>query len=162
MGRRSTRLHRSCLFVGLLLIGASALGRTHTVLEPGSVLNAAEQAKKTTLDPVYTLEQARRGQAAYRKACGPCHQDNLDGGEEGAPPLAGPLFFAQWRGRTVGEIFRFMSGSMPKNAAPLPAGDYVDILSFLLWFNDMPDGHSPLPGAAEQLDQIVITNKRDN
>ncbi len=73
------------------------------------VLQAQALAEtRSVWDGVYTEEQAKRGEAVYRKECATCHGDILTGGES-APPLTGGAFQANWNGLTLGDLFDRMS-----------------------------------------------------
>ena len=49
---------------------------------------AAPQESATVWDGVFTDEQARRGETAYRQECSNCHGPELEGGDM-TPPLIG-------------------------------------------------------------------------
>ena len=63
----------------------------------GAFLGAvAFAAPRTTLDGVFTQEQADRGGEAYRRSCARCHQEDLNG-TGGAPALRTTTFTENWR-----------------------------------------------------------------
>ncbi len=57
----------------------------------------------SVLDGVFTLEQARRGQALYPGTCPRCHRADLMGDGFETPALASTEFTRRWSGRTVAE-----------------------------------------------------------
>src|SRR5438094_834307 len=60
----------------------------------------------------FTAAQAEAGKAAYESACSSCHMQNL-GGSGDASPLTGTPFMANWGGRSAGQLYSFISTSMP-------------------------------------------------
>src|SRR6266700_2855733 len=60
----------------------------------------------------FTAAQADAGRVAYETACASCHMQNL-GGSGDASALAGTPFMASWSGRTAGQLYSFISTSMP-------------------------------------------------
>ena len=73
------------------------------------------RAYHSVWEGVYTEKQAQRGEALYHEVCSSCHGDKLTGKEsENAPALTGEKFETEWKGRTVGDLFRKI---LRKNAA---------------------------------------------
>jgi S-disulfanyl-L-cysteine oxidoreductase SoxD len=117
-------------------------------------------AGQSVLDGVYTVEQAKRGEAAYAKECASCHLDDLSGTDRG-PPLAGDTFLSAWTDRSVGALFDRTHKTMPQDRpGTLPAGMTRDIVAFLLRANDYPAGAAELPADVAVLDVIRITRKK--
>jgi mono/diheme cytochrome c family protein len=117
------------------------------------------QGQLTIWDSVFTEAQAARGQRSYRRACGQCHSDDLSGGGDGEPALAGVIFLAQWRNRRMADLFEVISETMPYSApGRLQREEYVDIVSYLLRANGAPAGPVELSHDREQLKQILITD----
>lgn len=115
------------------------------------------QPQKTVWDGVFTKEQAARGLQYYRRSCGHCHADDLSGGGDGEPALAGTIFLAQWHKRSVGELFSLISETMPYSApGRLPGQEYVDILSYILAVNGAPEGNGELSFTRKSLDAILM------
>jgi mono/diheme cytochrome c family protein len=114
----------------------------------------AQVASRSVWDGVYTDEQAKRGESAYRTACAKCHGDTLTGGEA-APPLTGGEFLANWNGLTVGDLFERIRVSMPADRpGALTSAQNADILSYMLTVNQFPAGKRELERQAEILKQI--------
>jgi mono/diheme cytochrome c family protein len=111
-------------------------------------------ATSTTLDSVYSPEQAGRGKEAYSMYCRSCHIPASH---------TGPVFKQWWAGRRVSELFEYVSTRMPKNEpASLAPEDYADVVAYLLKMNAMPAGKSELeadPTALKQI-RIVTPTKR--
>jgi cytochrome c len=80
-----------------------------------SSIAAAQDAKRTMWDGVFTDAQAVRGQNAYKASCAPCHKADLLG-DTGAPALAGPDFFSRWNGSSADDLVKTIRASMPQDA----------------------------------------------
>jgi cytochrome c5 len=120
---------------------------------------STQHGQKTVWDGVFTEEQAARGRQHYRRFCGHCHSDDLSGGGDGEPALAGAIFMAQWRERSVAELFAVISETMPYSApGSLRGQEYVDIVSYLLRANGVPTGQIELSYDREKLKQILVTD----
>jgi polyvinyl alcohol dehydrogenase (cytochrome) len=104
-------------------------------------VNARTVAGRSTRDGVYRADQAEAGKALYAKSCAEgCHGLNLAGGGP-TPSLAGADFLARWSGLSVGELYKRVRTTMPKNA-PGSLGDdaYLKVLAYLLSANGFPAG----------------------
>lgn len=120
------------------------------------LVSAAPQAAqgKSVNDGVFTDEQVKRGEAAYKKDCVSCHGDGLDG-DGFAPALSGSEFMSNWNGTTVGDLYDRIRISMPpSNPASVPAQSKADIIAFVLHHNKYPTGKTEL--AADGLKDIKI------
>ncbi len=117
-------------------------------------VNAQAVAGRTTRDGVYGAAQAEAGKALYAKSCAEgCHGTNLAGGGP-TPSLAGADFLARWSGLSVGELYKRVRTTMPKNA-PGSLGDaaYMEIVAYLLSANGFPAGAGDIAG----MDEAAIT-----
>src|SRR5438309_665789 len=92
---------------------------------------------KTVLDGVYSDAQVTRGEASYTATCSACHGKALEG--VSAPQLTGNRFIERWREGTLDGIYNFIRERMPlgrpPNAKPIPDGEYLDILTYILKVN---------------------------
>ncbi len=123
----------------------------------GSAVRLA--AGQSVFDGVFTVEQAKRGEAAYAKECASCHLEDLSGTDRG-PSLAGDTFLNAWADRSVGALFDRTDKTMPQDRpGTLPAGMTRDIVAFLLRANDYPVGAAELPADVAVLNSIRITRK---
>jgi mono/diheme cytochrome c family protein len=93
--------------------------------------------------PVFTIEQATAGKAAYAKSCSSCHLPDLSGNAE-IPALAGKPFKEAWGARTTKELLDYMSAAMPYGGPSLPADTYLSILAYVLQSNGAAAGAQPL------------------
>ena len=135
------------------MIGAAA-----ALLVAASVFSANVEAQdtKTTLDGVFTAEQAERGAERYQQECAQCHLDDLLG-DGIAPSLIGAPFHFRWSELSVGDMLVAIRTTMPQGApASLSPRAYVDIVSFILEANDFPTGDMELPTDQDVLESIII------
>ena len=130
------------------------------------------QQKRTTADGVYVVDQAKRGQAQYRKRCVLCHLDGGQGregepeivgqslereGDAEAPAVAGDAFLKKWNGHSARELYDRLASTMPVGGAgSLTPEEYADVLAFLFELNKLPAGQQALPAVRDQLDLITI------
>src|SRR5262245_60340271 len=75
---------------------------------------AAPSALRSVWDGVYSEEQAKRGGSLYYGICAACHGEKLKGNES-TPALTGSDFAADWEGQTLGDLFKKIRRTMPKN-----------------------------------------------
>jgi mono/diheme cytochrome c family protein len=122
----------------------------------------------TVWDGIYSKDQARRGEQAYKTSCGYCHKDDLSGGflDDGvgkAVALAGPQAFGssfanRWKDQTIGDMVYVIASTMPKDApTSLSLETYVDIVTYIFERNEVPAGGSALSSDVAGLREIVIT-----
>ncbi len=130
-----------CVGVALLLAAAAVTSQAF--------------ATRTTLDGVYSQEQATRGEDAYNRNCARCHQADLNG-TGGAPPLRTSTFTENWREGYLGNLFHHIQAWMPPQnlKGTLPEQRYLDILTYVLAANDFPAGPKDLTKA--DLDTILF------
>jgi S-disulfanyl-L-cysteine oxidoreductase SoxD len=124
---------------GILLLSASAQTAAPT---------------RTTVDGVYSADQAKRGAALYQKLCSSCHGEELEG-RGPAPTLSGDAFVGQWSGQPLSNLFEKIQTTMPADRpGSLTRPDNADILAYLLSANDFKAGASELPSDQNSLSQI--------
>ncbi len=110
---------------------------------------------RTTLDGVYTKEQADRGYNAYTRSCARCHQQDLNG-TGGAPALHTSTFIENWREGYLSNLFHHRQVWMPPQnlKGTLKESEYLDIVAYFLAFNEYPAGAKEL--AAADLNTILF------
>jgi S-disulfanyl-L-cysteine oxidoreductase SoxD len=114
----------------------------------------AASESRSAWDGVYTDEQAKRGEAVYRKECASCHGASLTGGES-APPLTGGAFMSNWNGLTLGDLFDRIRKTMPQNTpGKLSKQQNADVLAFVLSVDKFPPGKTELSKQSEFLKEI--------
>jgi quinoprotein glucose dehydrogenase len=114
------------------------------IVMPAAIDAAAPtQTGKTTLDGVYTQEQANRGKAAVESHCAMCHQIDLAGGQ--GPALKGQTFMGHYVDGDLGALFSRIKTSMPRgNVGGLSDDMYIDIVAYILQANAFPSGNAEL------------------
>jgi quinoprotein glucose dehydrogenase len=117
-------------------------------------LSAATDQPRSITTGVYTEAQGRRGAAVYAQHCAACHGATLTAGS--APPLTGP-FWSSWNGRSMGELYGLVRGSMPQDApSSLSDADYADVIAHMLQVGGYPAGTAELPASPETLAPMTI------
>lgn len=122
--------------------------------------NGATSRTRSTLGGVYLEEQAMRGAEIYSEDCASCHAPTLAGSEAG-PGIVGGRFDYGWNGKTVGELFAYVSANMPQDdPGGLKPEEYIDVVAYVLQQNGYPagddDAESGLSPDADRLRSIVI------
>ena len=98
---------------------------------------------------LYTEEQARRGQRAFRQTCSDCHYTS---------EFKGPVFTDAWARRTARDFYRELRRTMPDdNPGGLPRQTYVDVMAYILELNGYPAGLDELPPDDEVLGGFRLT-----
>lgn len=140
-----------------------ALAAGSLVVMNGAALAQAVATEAVSVrDGVFTVEQARRGQAAYTGPCDRCHGYKLDGASDDpdmlpAPPVAGPKFLRKWNGRSLAALFEYLRATMPaNNPGYLSDGELADIVAYMLSMSSMPPGAEPLRPDWDGLARVVI------
>jgi mono/diheme cytochrome c family protein len=130
-----------------------------TLLLLGVLAAAAQNASGPSIGSgVFTAAQAKRGDDAYQASCSGCHGSNLRATDPEAVDLTGPAFQTKWNGKTLGERFETIRDTMPLgNGNSLGDKTYMDILAFILQFNEFPPGNQEL--VPETAKQIVFVRK---
>lgn len=119
-------------------------------------------AARSVWSGVYTVGQAKLGQASYEKECASCHGGQLDGGNV-TPALSGDDFMSDWAGQTVGDLFDRIRTTMPAgHPGTLSPEEDVNIVAFILQFNKFPAGNARLPAESDKLKQIILDVKKPN
>jgi len=123
----------------------------------GARLVLAQETKSTSTG-VFTEEQAKKGEAAYQRVCASCHGVDLHSTEPEAPDLTEGAFKFGWQGKTIAERFETIRKTMPPGrGASLDDQAYLDIVTYILRFNNIPAGNQALQPDINMLKQIVIS-----
>ncbi|HSL22750.1 MAG TPA: c-type cytochrome [Vicinamibacterales bacterium] len=118
---------------------------------------AARATSRSVWDGVYTMEQARRGEAVYARECAHCHGQTLEGNGEGAGALAGIEFLSMWNGLTLGDMMDRVRLTMPLDKpGTLDRQQHADVLAYIVSANKFPAGKTELPREPERLKQILF------
>lgn len=129
------------------LVAATAL------LSLGAALPAFAQTEErvTTLDGVYTEEQALRGAQVTEDVCRECHDDEEFVG----------AFIRSWAGASVAALYDDIYSLMPEDQpGSLPPQQYADVIAYILQLNGLPPGAIELGAARESLERVVIEANR--
>lgn len=107
----------------------------------------AQEETRTTLDGVFTAEQAARGKAVYQESCVQCHALDWYKGD----------VVRAWEGAPLYNLFDVISTRMPEdNPGSLDRREYVDMLAYILELNGMPPGEQPLSTGSSRLRAILF------
>jgi len=122
--------------------------------KPSTVSAGATSDSPSTLNGVYTDEQASRGKDVYAGSCRSCHTPASH---------TGATFNKWWRGKHLSDLFVYVSTRMPKNdPGSLAPEDVADVMAYLLKMNAMPVGKEELSADADSLKKIRIETKRSS
>ncbi len=133
---------------------ANLVGKLSAALVTGALLTAVFSAP--SFAEGFTEEQAATGKAKFCQNCQRCHAGDLTGNSP-FPPITGERFFGRWGGRTVNDLYNFVSSRMPfDRPGQLDKQDYVDIIAFWLSFHGYTPGNEALTNDPERMKQIVI------
>ena len=130
---------------------------TSLILLCGASLLHAQEPKSTSTG-VFTEEQAKKGEAAYQRVCASCHGADLHSTEAEAPDLTDGAFKFGWQGKTLAERFEIIRNTMPPGRrGSLDDQAYLDVVTYILRFNNVPAGKQALQPDINMLKQIAIS-----
>jgi mono/diheme cytochrome c family protein len=132
----------------LLAGGALCVVLAGCALRPGGAAPAPPE-RRSTLDGVYTVEQAERGKVVFWGSCNRCHSTS---------EWSHPAFLGRRAGRSVGDFFNLIYEKMPPSA-PLPEEEYAEVIAYMLQLNGLPPGEEELGTDDAELQTIVIEVK---
>jgi mono/diheme cytochrome c family protein len=113
-----------------------------------ALVNGCKGAPTSTLDGVYTKQQAVRGKNIYGASCTSCH--NL-------ASHTGTTFAQYWGGHPLSDMYEYIGISMPKNnPGMLSEQETADVMAYILQLNAMPVGHTELPADSGALAKIRV------
>jgi mono/diheme cytochrome c family protein len=125
-----------------------------------TALRAQDAVTGSVWDGVYSEEQARRGETAYREACLNCHGAELEGGDM-TPALTGGVFTSNWNDLSLGDLFERIRATMPLDKpGSLSRQQNADLVAFLLKANQWPVGATELSRDLGALKQIRIQSSK--
>ena len=119
-----------------------------TALGIGGVpLSAQEAEGRTTLDGVYTVEQAATGKEIYQRVCSECHALDYYTGATLRP----------WAGADVYSLYDLIRTQMPQNnPGSLRPREYAAMIAYILELNGLPAGTEALPSRRSALQSIIF------
>ena len=131
------------------------------LLACGSPTIAQKVPRVSIWDGVFSKAQAQRGEAVYQARCAVCHGQDLIADIE-SPSLTGPRFNFDWVGKTINDRFQRIRSTMPETSpGSLDDQTNLDVVAFILQFNDYPAGEQELGVDVGVLKQIVIEPRRE-
>lgn len=114
--------------------------------------SAAPYTGLSTMNGVYTAEQAVRGRDVYMGSCKSCHSPESH---------TGAMFASWWRGKQLSDLYSFIAFKMPKNnPGSLAPEDAADVVAYLLRMNKLPTGPDELYPEPDSLKKYRIETKR--
>ena len=141
------------LIAGAALYGATAYSSVRASQD-------APKAASTTWDGVFTVAQAKQGDALYAQHCAKCHAPDLTGADV-APALTGADFAANWNDLSLGDLFERMRIGMPADKpGSVSRQDNADVLAFMLFKAGFPAGELDLPAQVELLKTIKFVAQK--
>lgn len=123
-------------------------GTEETAAEPEPEPEPAADEEPTTLDGIYTVAQAERGEEVYEELCSECHE--TEDWTEGA-------FLGRWSDQSTFQLWYYINDRMPyDNPWSLSRQQVTDVLTYILQLNDLPTGDDELGTTDEDIDQYWI------
>jgi mono/diheme cytochrome c family protein len=118
-----------------------------------TLLPQSASAQRSVADGVYSVDQAKLGQAVYKEKCSGCHGAALEGAA--APPLAGDAFLRVWSAQPLLELANKIQKTMPANEPGKLTGDETaSIVAYVLQAGKFPAGRTALAPDDDALKQI--------
>ncbi len=137
-------MHRAAVAL-VSTLGLAAGGAT------GSAAQTADSAATSVLAGVYTVAQARSGEAVFRGVCAECHA---------VAQFKEPSFLRSWSGRTARDLFEMIRTQMPQdNPGRLRRDEYSAVLAYIFELNGFPPGASALATDDAGLARVRIDSK---
>lgn len=119
---------------------------------PGVVVAADDPTR-----PVFQGYQADSGLLFFGEECARCHGPTGGGLEGAGPPLKGPAFQANWRGRTVWDLFNYTRRFMPQDEpGGLEDQMIARILSYVLELNGYTRSDQPFMVDRAHLEPLIL------
>ncbi len=104
-------------------------------------------AKTSTLDGVYTVEQAQRGKEINDNICAACHMEEW----------FTQTLLQSWAGAPLSFLYQLLSTTMPEDQpGGLEPQQYADVLAYIFELNGLPAGQKELSPEKEELAKITI------
>lgn len=108
----------------------------------------AQSDAGTTLDSVFTAEQAERGREVFSETCAQCHTTDR---------FTGDAFRPSWSRAPASTLFTVLRSQMPfDNPGSLDRDEYAAVMAYLFELNGLPAGSAELPASADSLRGMTI------
>lgn len=119
---------------------------------PGVVVAADDPTR-----PVFQGYQADSGQLYYGEECGNCHGPTGGGLDGAGPPLKGPMFQANWSGRSVWDLFNYTRRFMPEDEpGGLEDQMVARILAYVIELNGFTRSDQPFMVDRAHLEPLIL------
>lgn len=119
------------------------------------------QAQTSTLDGVFSSQQANAGARLYTRSCIECHGATLRGGEAG-PALVGAGFWSKWAGQSLAALYQITASTMPvNNKGGFSPAQYGSLIAFILQQNGLPAGSAAMPTDATKLVSVKLDESQE-
>ncbi len=110
--------------------------------------SCGEQAPTSTLDGVFTAEQAARGQGLFTDYCQRCHS---------IQEFSGRMFAAVWDEVPASALYYRIANTMPMDQpGSLGNNEVTALMAHIFNSNGMPVGNSPLPADLEWMNTLPM------
>jgi mono/diheme cytochrome c family protein len=138
------------ILAGLAACAPAAPPQSAPTTSPPASSSAPSAMPTSTLNGVFSSEQAIRGRRMYLGQCRSCHN-----------PSTGEAFEKAWAGKTVADLFTYIFEAMPPNdPRTISSTDDADLIGFLLQSAGLPPGSRDLPASRDSLRSIRIEVKK--
>lgn len=102
----------------------------------------------STLDGIYTVAQAERGEAVFDELCAECH--DVEDWTETA-------FLGRWADQSTFQLWYYINDRMPyDNPWSMSRQQVTDVLTYILHLNDLPTGDQELGTTDDDIDRYWI------
>ena len=113
------------------------------------LVSCAEQVPETSMDGIYTAEQAERGAGLFDSLCARCHS---------MQEFAGRSFDAIWAGVPAAALYSRIASTMPLDQpGSLGLPQVTALMAHIFDSNGMPAGNTPLEGDMDFMMSITLT-----
>ena len=131
----------------LVVVGITGVLPVAGCAQEDAQSGTAAEETLSTLDGVYTTEQAARGREVYMEVCAECHALTWYSGD----------VVRVWTGQPLANLYELISTTMPEsNPGSLSRKQYVDMLAYVFELNGLPPGAEELPRRTSLLNRIII------
>ena len=119
--------------------------------DPVTGQSGTNREQQSTLDGVYTVEQARRGEKIVAETCGACHMQDW----------FVETLMQSWAGAPVSMLYELIATTMPQDSpGGLSQQQYADVLAYIFELNELPAGQEELSASKEVLGTILIERRQ--
>ncbi len=118
---------------------------------PATAQSGSNREQQSTLDGVYTVEQARRGEKVAKDVCSACHLRDW----------FTEILIQSWAGAPLSMLYELMATTMPQDSpGGLTPQQYADVLAYIFELNELPTGQKELSANKEALGIILIGRRQ--